>query len=127
MEEITENILLDNGFTNDNHYGFSYSTNYYIIDILCSARPIKDRVWFCVVYTSDMHDILATTLIQTIDQFNNLMDMTGVDFRLKNYSDTKKWNKTVNWKHLGLSVLYTAILACIFAVIIHLSIEVFLR
>lgn len=121
MEEITENILLDNGFKDDNHDGFSYTEKDYIIDILYSARPIKDREWFCVVY--NMHNILATMAIQTIEQFNDLMDMTEVDFRLKDakrcHQKHKRWSKIVNWKHLGLAVLYTAIVACVYAVIYY--------
>ena len=83
MEEITENILLDNGFRDDNHDGFSYTGKGYAIDILYSNIPIKGRPWLCVVYSNNMRHILATMLIQTIEQFNDLMDETEIDFRLK--------------------------------------------
>ena len=129
MEEITENILLDNGFRDDNHDGFSYTGKGYAIDILYSNIPIKGRPWLCVVYSNNMRHILATMLIQTIEQFNDLMDETEIDFRLKDTKrhcqERKRWNRIVNWKYLGLAVLYTAIVVCICAVVIHLSIDVF--
>ena len=128
MEKITENILLDNGFVVNNHDGFSYTRKDYTIDILYSAKSIKGREWFCVVFT--MHNILATMAIQTIEQFNNLMDITEVDFRLKDTKrccqERKRWNKMVDWKHLGLAVLYTVIVVCVcIAAIMYISIDVF--
>ncbi len=84
MEEITENILLDNGFKNDGTDVFSYMGKVYTIDIY-RAIPIKGRSWFCVVYKKEnkMRHILASMAIQTIEQFNNLMDIVEINLDLK--------------------------------------------
>ena len=64
--------------------------------------------------------------IQTIEQFNNLMDMRLKDTK-RCHQKHKRWNRLVNWKHLGLAILYTVILACVLCIIavMYLSIDVF--
>lgn len=92
MEEITEIILLDNGFKNDGTDVFSYIGNDYSIDIYYTI-PIKERSWFCVIYTNYTNSIryvLAAMAIQTIEQFNHLMDIVEINFKLENYEEQAK-------------------------------------
>ena len=84
-KDITEKILLKAGFyeiSREDPYNVSYellSPDIYITNYKIT-RSHRARHWYCEV--SNGVDC-ANVDIQTIDQFNKLMDLMNIDFRLK--------------------------------------------
>lgn len=78
-KDITEGILLENGFKQDDddseklHYDASYST--------IKMEPVG-KIYVCKV-KSFLSFRFAEVEIQTIDHFNKLMELMNVDFKLK--------------------------------------------
>lgn len=78
-KEITEDILLKAGFMDagGNAFKLFIEGGYIILQYI--PQPFG-RCWRCSV---DNNSDMSTTNIQTIDHFNKLMDLMGIDFRLK--------------------------------------------
>lgn len=78
-KDITEEILLKAGFTKKGQDLFGYKEDRIVIYIEVNTYPLV-RHWRCSV---DNEHNNSDTDIQTIDQFNKLMDIMDIDFKLK--------------------------------------------
>lgn len=78
-KDITEDILLKNGFKNDGTNVFSYVGKNCSVDVWYGLIAIRNRHWQCAIYVEDNKYILCSTIIQTIDQFNRLMEIMDAD------------------------------------------------
>lgn len=82
-KDITEEILLNAGFQKGKFKVFSNKGNN-PIDIYYTAIPENGRHWRCMVYLVEKITVLwADAYIQTIEQFNKLMELMDIKFRLK--------------------------------------------
>lgn len=78
-KEITEEILEKNGFKNDGTNVFSYIGNDCAVDVWYQPIAIRKRHWHCAIYIEDTKYLLCSTIIQTADQFNKLIDILDID------------------------------------------------
>lgn len=78
-KDITEDILLKNGFKNDGTYVFTYRSKNCAVDIWYGPWALRNRHWHCTIYTEDCKYILADAAIQTVDQFNSFIKIMDVD------------------------------------------------
>lgn len=78
-KDITESILLKNGFNNDETNVFSYIGEHCTVDIWYQPITIRKRHWHCTIYTDGIKFILGKAIIQTVDQFNNFLKIMDVD------------------------------------------------
>lgn len=87
-KDITDDILLKAGFYEDIR-GFvkHYHEQVIIIEEINSYElqrfVYKDRNWNLIVHNFDVCSNILEADIQTIVQFNRLMELMDIDFRLK--------------------------------------------
>lgn len=79
-KDITEDILLKNGFKNDGTYVFTYRGKNCAVDIWYCGISIGNRGhWHFQMFSEDEKYALADAIIQTVEQFNKLIDALNAD------------------------------------------------
>ena len=78
-KNITDGILLNAGFMDASGNTFKLRIKGGYITLRYSQPPFG-RCWNCSVDTTND---MSTTDIQTVEQFNKLMELMDIDFRLK--------------------------------------------
>lgn len=76
-KDITEGILLKEGFTKQGDGLFKYKNDKVIIFIEVNTFPLT-RHWRCHANNGNIN---SDTDIQTIGQFNKLMELMDIEFR----------------------------------------------
>lgn len=84
-KDITESILLNAGFMeSDGIFGCSTETDgrKRTIVVALDGSAMYGRDYTLIVYNGNK-DPIGYACVQTVEHFNKLMDLMGIDFRLK--------------------------------------------